>query len=127
LWKKELLSLCINKKSGFSSFTSNQIKLDISNRSSSFIGYGFMSSSQGHNSIHSVRSSYGQYNVLVNRSRLGIILATSSHLSLLCLQHIISLSVKGINKWCVSAGHLLVSNNLCASTGSIQIFSHMQV
>ena len=31
--------------------SSNQIKLDISNRSSSFIGYGFMSSSQGHNSI----------------------------------------------------------------------------
>ena len=93
------------KKNGFNSCNINQIKLDISRY---IIGYGFhFSEASCHSAIHSIHSSYEEYNVLVNHSRVGIILACAPDLYLLLIMHLFytSLSVKRIN--CCFVGFMI--------------------
>ena len=90
------------KKNGFNSCNINQIKLDINRY---FIGYVAFHNTNAtcHSAIHSIHSSYEEYNVLVNHSRVGIILACAPDLYLLLIMHLFlkSLSVKRINCCCV--------------------------
>ena len=91
--KSIILAAAHHKKKSFSSHQSSNLKLDISNRSSS--SYRFITQSQTPTSIHSIHSSYEQIHLLVNHSRLGIFMTSHVHLYLLCfyLSFSISLSV----------------------------------